>query len=122
MTTFGTRMKELRTSRSLRQDQLAEILEIAPSTVGAYERDTREPNFELVVKMADYFNVSLDYMFCRTDDKRTVAEALKDNSYDLKEFLRNNYVLFNGNELSVEDKQRILDVLLGLFWNDIRGL
>ena len=122
MSTFGTRMKELRTSRNLKQDEMANILGIAPSTVGAYERNTREPTFELVVKMADYFNVSLDYMFCRTDDKRTLDEALKDNSYDLKEFLRNNYVLFNGNELSLEDKQRILDVLLGLFWNDIRDL
>ena len=122
MATFGIRLKELRSSRGLRQDQMAEILGIAPSTIGAYERDTREPNFDLVVKIADYFNVSLDYLFARTDDKRTLDDALKDNSYDLKEFLRNNYVLFNGNELSTEDKQRILDVLLGLFWNDLTNL
>lgn len=122
MDTFGKRLKHLRTSRNLRQDQLAEKLGIAPSTVGAYERDTREPNFEILIKMADIFNVSLDYMFCRTEDTRTTQLALTEDSKDLREFLIKNVVLFNGTELSTQDKQRILDVLIGLFWHNINEL
>ena len=122
MSSFGTRVKELRNQRGLRQDQFAQKIEVAPSTVGAYERDTREPSFEILKRMSKYFNVSIDYLLCNTDEPRTVVDALNDNSKELKEFLANNSVLFNGNELKQEDQQKILDILTAIFWDNMTKL
>lgn len=122
METFGGRLKQLRETKNLKQDQLGHYLSIAPSTIGAYERNTRQPNFDILVKTADYFSVSLDYLLCRTNDKRTVEMALKENSRELRDFLTQNAVLFNGNELTNEDKRRVMDILTGLFWSQMSRL
>ena len=122
MTTFGERLKDLRNERHMKQDDLAHAIEVAPSTVGAYERNTRQCNYEILCKIADLFNCSVDYLLCRTDDRRTVELALQENSQELKEFLAKNSVLFNGAELSLEDKRRIMDILTGMFWNTFNNL
>lgn len=119
MATFGERIKELRVANKMKQDEFANEIEVAPSTVGAYERDTREPSFEILRRMSKCFNVSIDYLLCNADDSRLVEDALKDNSKDLKEFLANNTVLFNGMELSKDDKQRVVDILTAIFWDSI---
>ena len=122
MSSFGTRVKELRNQRGLRQDQFAKKIDVAPSTVGAYERDTREPSFEILKRMSNYFNVSIDYLLCNTDEPRMVEDALNDNSKELKDFLSNNSVLFNGNELNQNDKQKIVDILTAIFWDNMTKL
>ncbi|WP_426453793.1 helix-turn-helix domain-containing protein [Paenibacillus sp. S-38] len=60
-------MSELRSEKKLSQDELATRLKISKSAVGMYERDQREPSFELVREIADYFDVSTDYLLGRTD-------------------------------------------------------
>lgn len=62
MSTFGTVLKKLRTSQKLTQTQLAEKLGLAFSTISMYERGEREPDFETMEAIADYFNVSMDYL------------------------------------------------------------
>lgn len=63
----GNRIKLLREEKRIKQDELAKILSISPSAVGMYERDEREPNDELTLKLAEYFNVSTDYLLGKTD-------------------------------------------------------
>lgn len=63
---FGDILKKLRLGAGLTQIQMAEKLGISRSTVGMYEQGKREPDFELEEKIADLFNVSLDYL--RTGD------------------------------------------------------
>lgn len=67
MNTFGSRLRALREDNDLSSIQLSEILNITARTLNYYENDMREPSFPLLVKMADYFNVSLDYLLCRTN-------------------------------------------------------
>ena len=66
---FGTRLKELRLSKDLKQSDLAAILNISTSAVGSYERCERQPTFELLLKYAHFFNVSIDYLLGVSDDK-----------------------------------------------------
>ena len=63
----GSRIKLLREEKGLKQEELAKILSIAPSTIGMYERDAREPNDEIKIKMAEYFGVSIDFLLGKSD-------------------------------------------------------
>ena len=65
--TFGERLKKLRLERNLTQEALAEKLQIVKSTIAKYEKNTREPEFEILIKIADFFNTSTDYLLGRTD-------------------------------------------------------
>lgn len=118
MLLFGERLKELRLKRNLTQDEAGSLFGIAPSTWGTYERGHREPTMENLTKIAKYFGVSIDYLCGLTDEIITIEEFKEDNPKELKEFLRQNEVLFNGAELSDEDKKRMVDILTGLFWEN----
>ena len=64
---FKTRLKQLRTEKRINQRELAKYLKIAPSTVSMYESGNREPNFEILETLADFFNVDLNYLLGKTD-------------------------------------------------------
>ena len=58
----GERLKELRKDRGLSQKQLAEILGISENSISLYERNINTPDDDMKVKIANYFNVSMDYL------------------------------------------------------------
>ena len=74
----GNRIKKLREEKQLKQEELAKILSISPSAIGMYERDAREPNDELTLKLAEYFNVSTDYLLGKSDIRNPELEINKD--------------------------------------------
>lgn len=55
-------LRTLLEERDISQRQLAQDLNMAPSTMGNYIRDLREPDFETLKRIADYFSVSIDYL------------------------------------------------------------
>ena len=59
---FGLRLKELRESKQLSQQEVAERLSVGRSTISGYERNTITPSVEQLVRMAVLYNTSLDYM------------------------------------------------------------
>lgn len=61
------RIKDLRDERHISQYALAEKLGVAQSTIGNWEAGTREPNLDTIMRIADYFGVSLDFLIGRTD-------------------------------------------------------
>jgi HTH-type transcriptional regulator, competence development regulator len=65
--TFGKRVRFLRKKRNMTQKDLADVFNLSESTIGMYERDEREPSFEFVRQLADFFNVTTDYLLGRTD-------------------------------------------------------
>lgn len=67
MAKFNTRLKELRTSKDLTQQKLAEFIGISKSSINMYERGEREPGLDLIENIADFFNVDLDYLIGKTD-------------------------------------------------------
>ena len=62
------RLKELRKSRNISQLKLANDLNMNQNSISRYENLEREADYETLVKFADYFDVSLDYLFGRTDE------------------------------------------------------
>ena len=64
---FKTRLKQLRKERNINQRELSECLKVAPSTISMYENGQREPNFEVLEILADFFNVDMNYLLGKTD-------------------------------------------------------
>lgn len=64
---FNNRLKSLREDNDLTQEELAKQLNITRTALSNYETAFREPSYAILIKIADYFNVSLDYLLCRTD-------------------------------------------------------
>lgn len=62
------RLKELREKRKLSQVRLAIELDLNQNSISRYENGTREADYRTLLAFADYFNVSLDYLFGRTDN------------------------------------------------------
>jgi len=62
------RLKELRRSRRITQLKLAMDLNLTQNTVSRYETGEREPGIAELVRIADYFHISVDYLLERTDN------------------------------------------------------
>lgn len=65
---FPERLKELRIARSLTQKQVYEAIGMSALGYQRYEYGTREPAYQKLIALADYFGVSLDYLVGRSDD------------------------------------------------------
>lgn len=64
---FRIRLKQLRENKGISQSQLASDFGISQGTVGNWESGIREPNFETISKLANFFNVSVDYLLGNSD-------------------------------------------------------
>ena len=62
------RLKRLRQSMHLSQEQLARLLGVDRSTISSYESDVRQPPLDTLSRIADVFGVSTDYLLGRTND------------------------------------------------------
>ena len=64
---YYPRLRDLREDHDLTQTQLVEKLGMHKTTYANYEQGKREPPFELMIRLAEFYNVSLDYMAGLTD-------------------------------------------------------
>lgn len=67
MQVFSERLKELRKSRNLSQKELAEIFNTTNSSICDWECGRTEPNLNTILQIADYFDVSCDYLLGKSD-------------------------------------------------------
>ncbi len=63
MVDFGDKLKQLRTDRGLSQEQLGQKLKITKSMISAYENSIRLPSYDVLTKIALFFNITIDYLF-----------------------------------------------------------
>lgn len=64
------RLKELRKKKGISQLRLATDLNTTQNTISRYETGEREPGIDELIKIADYFNVSVDYLIGRTENPK----------------------------------------------------
>lgn len=69
--TFGKRLIFLLDLKEIKKKDLADYLNIAPSTLSGYLNDSREPNFKILSQIADFLNVNLDFLLMRSDNYQT---------------------------------------------------
>ena len=75
MNLVGERMKELRVNARYSQKQLADLCETTQASIGRYETGLAEPPLEKLLWYANFFDVSLDYIFGRTDNPKGMTQS-----------------------------------------------
>lgn len=114
MSSLGSNIKYLRESKHLNQKELAEKLNIATSTLSQYENNIRVPSDDIKIKIADYFNVTIDYLLGRSSNPKLNRKEERDIQKELtqwkEEFEKGSLQMkLDGNEIDEEVKQFILD-------------
>ena len=89
MASFNEILKQLRNRDNLSQAELAQKLGVAKSTIGMYESGKREPDFETLESIADFFNVDMNFLLGRdgsendhyylNDETRQIAQEAFEN-------------------------------------------
>ena len=74
---FGERLKELRKSKKVTQEDLAKKFDVNPATVSAWEVGKAEPSYEVLTELANYFGVSIDYLLNFNQEHIDKIERLK---------------------------------------------
>lgn len=120
MVELKDRLKELRKESDLKQSEVAEALDIGRTTYSNYEQGLRSPRKDKLIKIANYFGVSVDYLLGLTDEKQTankIAEEIADNPELMefyKSFKENNELkrLFNHSKgLSSKSIKQIVEII-----------
>lgn len=75
--TLGERLKFLRQTRKKTLEELAADLDTTKTTLSRYENNKRVPDAEFIIRLANYFKVSSDYILCLTDNPFTVTDFVK---------------------------------------------
>ena len=67
---LAERLKQCRTERGLTQNEVAIFCDITEKAYQNYERNRREPKLSILIRIADFYDVSLDYLVGRMNEKR----------------------------------------------------
>lgn len=101
---IGNRIADLRTNNHMSQFQLAKVLGIGTSTLGMYETNKRKPSPKVLNKIADYFDVSTDYLLGRKSKAEQVHNATVDEALG-------TIMSFEGQPVTEHDKKVMKDLL-----------
>lgn len=75
---FSTRLRELRLNKGLRQEQVAKLIGVNKNAISTYENDTRQPSFEILVRLANLYRVSTDYLLGQTSSRSVDLSGLSE--------------------------------------------
>lgn len=92
-------LRKLRESKNLTQTRLSIDIEVSQEIISHYEIGGSKPNIDNLIKIADYFNCSTDYLLNRTDNPLMIRDF--NNS-------KNEDIIYKFNALSDEDKSHFL--------------
>ena len=80
---LSTLLRELRLNKGLRQEQVAKLIGVNKSAISTYENDTRQPSFEILVRLANLYRVSTDYLLGQTNSQSVNLSGLSEQEADL---------------------------------------
>lgn len=103
---FGERLKSLRKKKGLTIEQVAEMLELGRSTYAGYETEGRKPQLETIIKLAQFYNTSADYILGLTDNPQSREE---ENNF--KSFIEGTNLTWDGIPLTEKELEHIKDLL-----------
>lgn len=110
MASVGEIIQELRIEAGMKQNGLAKILNVAPSTISSYEQGINKPDYETLTKLSDLFQVNLDYLVGNTRIRAHLSTfndgvKLKDSVIPQIDFIR------EINQLDEEDRNFYVKML-----------
>ncbi|MCQ5211128.1 helix-turn-helix domain-containing protein [Megasphaera massiliensis] len=100
---IGDRMKQLREEKDLMQQEVCSALGLEQSTLANYENNRRVPKTDILISIANYYGVSLDYLVGRTNNR---FDNSKRHPKDLNKFLEQAEIVFDGDTYNLSDDER----------------
>jgi transcriptional regulator with XRE-family HTH domain len=118
VSTLGQRLRIARKNKGYSQVYVREITGINNKTLSSYETDYSKPDIDTLAKLAELYEVSLDYLITgkeeeKKEDKSGVCEEV---CSELRELLRKSDIALDGIPLTEEERLQIDAVLTALFW------
>ncbi|MEG0227498.1 MAG: helix-turn-helix transcriptional regulator, partial [Lachnospiraceae bacterium] len=106
---FASVLKDLREAKHITQEDLALYLKVSRPTIAGYETKSRQPDFEKLLKMSKYFNVSVDYLLTGQEDSpltpcTTLPQEISERHLD-------HHILSLYQKLSFHSKQEIFEYM-----------
>ena len=95
------RLRELRNESDKTQSEMAQIFGISRQVYANYENEINQPSCEMLIKIANYFECSIDYLLCRTDDFGNIQGSAPALSPDEKKLLDDYRALNTKNRMHV---------------------
>lgn len=121
MVDVGSRIKDLRVSQKITQNDFASRLGVTKSAISSYENGSRLPSYDILIKISRIFKVSTDYLLGCVDEKsQTVnVSGLSDKQIDSIKSSINTFRAFNAvREQIPPDLQKLLDEFIEMgTWN-----
>ncbi len=95
---FGDKLRELRKEKKVSQEEIGKLCGVAKNTVSNWENNINKPDIDLVLKLAQYFNVTTDYLLGFTQD-------------DLDKIKQLEIALKNAGVDNIEQAMQIIEIL-----------
>ena len=110
MSSFSENLRYLRKRADMTQPELAQKLGISRSTISMYELGSREPNFETLEAIADFFNVDMNYLTGTDPEKNESAAFISDELSEAKRKLIQRILTLSDDQIELLD--RLADAVL----------
>lgn len=108
---FSKRLRELRDGRNFNQQELADILNVSNSAISKWEQGAREPDFETLKVIADYFGVTTDYLIGNENINKDVPLYFETPQDAVKFILEQPMIAnFGGYNLDLMSDEEIMDM------------
>ncbi|EQF23650.1 helix-turn-helix family protein [Clostridioides difficile CD160] len=112
--TFGNRLKNLRSEKRITGEEFGKILNVTKVAVSNWESDRRFPDQDTLKNIADYFDVSIDYLLCRSNTRNIINDGVNttttafdiiensDANKKVKELMKKIYSLNDDDRSAIE--------------------
>src|SRR5699024_1332811 len=110
---ISKKLKELREEKGYLQKFVADKIGVGSNTLSGYENGTRSTDPDMILKLAELYDVSTDYLLCRTNNRDSKTE--EDIDDELKELLAEMNVWYKNEPVDKELKLRMLRKMIQSF-------
>ena len=115
------RIRELRKENKMTMKQLGEIIGVAESTISQYETGKREPDNEMLLRLAEHFGVTVDFLLGASAQKETPSALTKKDERDIERKLSETLNALGGQDSLMFDGEPMDDRTRELLETSIRN-
>ncbi|MDY5930176.1 MAG: helix-turn-helix transcriptional regulator [Candidatus Onthovivens sp.] len=108
---FAKRLRDLRESNNLQQKDLAKEFDVLESTISMWENGKRVPYSDMLIKIAEFFDVTVDYLLGFRNSNENISEELLEKKA-LKKALKKNGFMDNNKDLTDEELDKLMKFII----------
>lgn len=107
---LGENIKQLRENANMYQKELAQVLNVTSQTISGWEINRTAPDYETLVKIANYFGVSTDYLLNNQKEASEYENELHEKEALKKALIKSGYMK-DGEDLSNDELKKLMEFI-----------